>query len=364
MNAQTEQGGPPLPCSAKVEQEESSATSPQAKRIAGTSRVLPGASPGAWGQQPKSSRGEGQGDVKEVPLQSGCQHAPRKEYLTTRVDPQPSALVHHPHRARWLAAKGLTPESLALTYIVGKDYFREADAKQMKAAAQVYDNQALAILRMEDPFDSELIQKLARATPACLGTYLEKLGFVEKELVTALRRGSNLHREALQRILETTGDIAKYLLADDSDGDDKAKSSPSEEAEEMDFHQRLTTVLKEFCSGRLEEQPQSNPRGSCSDAAMLLLQRHVKCVWVLKLFHQLKPKHLWTHTAIMSFVRKLWRRPAEHMAARFAHYVPLYDLALVVARLPPDNSTEFVTSVPQDVRTLVHLFRRCASQNE
>ncbi|KAL8453376.1 hypothetical protein Emag_001892 [Eimeria magna] len=344
---------------------EPSTTTPQAKRIASTSRALHSALPGGCGQT-KSFGGQGQGEFREVTPQSGCQHAPRKhtlEFLTTRSDPQPSALVHHPHRAWWLAAKGLTPESLALTCIVGKDYFREADRKQMRAATQAYDDQALAMLRMDDPFDSDLIYKLARATPPCLGAYLEKLGFVEKELATAVRRGSNLHRDALQQILEATGDIAKYMLADDSGGDDQSEGSPSEEPEEMNFQLRVATVLMDFRYGKLDEQPQFNPRGSYSDAAMVLLERHAKCVWIFKLFHQLKPKHLWTHTAIRSFVGQLWRRPAEHMASRFANLVPLYDLALVVARLPTDSSTKFVTSMPQDVRTFSRLFKRSVPRN-
>ncbi|KAL8430718.1 hypothetical protein ACSSS7_005768 [Eimeria intestinalis] len=354
---------PALPSSVKVGREPSAI--PRAKRIASTCLALHGSLPGAWGQ-PNSFGGQGQGEYEKLTLQSGCEHPPRRHSrgpLATRSDPQPSALVHHPHRARWLASKGLTPESLALTYIIGKDNFREEDPKQMRAATRLHNDQALAKLCMDDPFDSDLIYKLARATPPRLGEYLEKLGFVEKELASAVQRGNNLRRDIVQKILETTGDMAEYLLPDAGE-DDHPKGFPTDDPEEISFQLRVGAILLDFRTGRLDAQPKLDPRGTYSDAAMKLLDRHAKCVWIFKLFHQLKPKHQWTHTAIRSFVGRLWRRPAEQMASRFTNLVAIYDLALVLARFPEDNSTGFVTSVPEDVRALANLFRRSASWND
>ncbi|KAL8437552.1 hypothetical protein Efla_000415 [Eimeria flavescens] len=334
---------------------------PEAKRTAAANRAS------------KILRSGGRGDKKTVqePLIEQCRHIsvgagchhPRRmstsASLASRSDPQPSALVNHPHRAWWLAAVGRTPESMFLTHIVGKDYFREPDKKLVRVVPGAFEDEALAMLRMDHPFDANLLFKLAVASPARLRQFLDKLAYVQREVVTAIKKGNNLHRTALQQILETTADIAGYLLDEEAKLDETETSERTTLSDQMEFsfQMRVATVLLDFNSGKLDENPQVDPSKSCSHAALNLLQRQAKCIKIFLLFHQIEPKHLWTRAAIRSLAAQLWRRRIEQISARFATLAPLYDLALVYARLPARASTSLVARIPEEVRAYSYLFK-------
>lgn len=236
----------------------------------------------------------------------------------TRRDQQPGSLVTHPHRAAWLASRGLKnltildPETISNNQrSVTLQVAEEAEAVPM----DVTDERARPI---ENPFNSLTLKKLLSASRSARALYQREVDCGASVLSAAVALNRHLTPEQLQHIVNAAANI---LIACTP----RAELELPSAGPEASFIDRAVRIFEDILEGLERMQPDdTSPRGFGRNAARLL-QQQSKCAAIVELLLLLEKKEEWPYAVLRYFVFDLWMVPTEQLDAHYAYLLPIYE---------------------------------------